>query len=408
MQTSPHHAWFRLIRATTFFYLLLLVYGTLYPITNWQWPTSLQFHAFSFNWPTSYSKSDVLVNLIIYVPFGFLLSWLLQHRFPYTILIPAITLVGASLSLSLEFLQSFIPSRVSSISDIALNSTGMLIGTVAACLLRPQGTIITKASNLYRRYFHNDPLAELGLLILIFWALTQLMPLVPAFDLGSIKNSIKPLWLTFKEPSLFGFWKAGTYTLNILALFLIGSMIIKKQEQTIAFIGLFIVAVLTVKIFITTRQLSSEALAGLSIGLSLFVLVRKMQLPAAPVALVAITIAFLLNALHFDPYGRTHILSWILLQGQMVKISGLIIVETIWPFMALSYLTIRLAPTQATRILWIGSPLVALAVFYTEWIQQFLPGRYPDITDVYLSVAGWLTPPLLLHVLFSSKARNML
>jgi len=40
----------------------------------------------------------------------------------------------------------------------------------------------------------------------------------------------------------------------------------------------------------------------------------------------------------------------------------------------------------------IGAVLVTAAVFALEWRQQWLPGRYGDITQVLLCLAGWIIP----------------
>ena len=39
-----------------------------------------------------------------------------------------------------------------------------------------------------------------------------------------------------------------------------------------------------------------------------------------------------------------------------------------------------------------GALLVGGAVFAMEWQQQWMPGRYGDMTQVLLCVAGWIIP----------------
>jgi VanZ family protein len=39
-----------------------------------------------------------------------------------------------------------------------------------------------------------------------------------------------------------------------------------------------------------------------------------------------------------------------------------------------------------------GTLLTGAAVFAMEWHQQWMPGRYGDMTQVLLCVAGWIMP----------------
>src|ERR1035437_1837347 len=56
-----------------FFYFLLIIYGSLFPLTGWQAPLSWSNPIMS-PWPTHASRADILVNLLAYFPLGLLLS----------------------------------------------------------------------------------------------------------------------------------------------------------------------------------------------------------------------------------------------------------------------------------------------------------------------------------------------
>lgn len=79
--------------------------------------------------------SDVIRNIVGFMPFGFLVYALLRfsparrHALLYTILL------GGLLSLCIEVLQSFIPQRGSGITDIITNTLGTALG---ALLLRSE------------------------------------------------------------------------------------------------------------------------------------------------------------------------------------------------------------------------------------------------------------------------------
>jgi hypothetical protein len=70
-------------------------------------------------------EKDVTLNILGFIPLGFLLSWRRRPRFIWIAL-----LVGFSLSLSVEFAQAFIPGRYSSMSDLMSNTAGALLGAL--------------------------------------------------------------------------------------------------------------------------------------------------------------------------------------------------------------------------------------------------------------------------------------
>jgi hypothetical protein len=55
-----------------------------------------------------------------------------------------------------------------------------------------------------------------------------------------------------------------------------------------------------------------------------------------------------------------------------------------------------LTPWSWRRTAWLGGGLaIAALTFALEWMQQSIPGRFADITDVLLAAAGWTLPWLL-------------
>lgn len=84
-----------------------------------------------------YAKKDVLLNIVGFVPFGFFA--LLSHRSPPPArwLHPLLTatLAGAAVSLIIELGQVWLPSRDSSIRDLACNTAGTAIGVFLAWMV---------------------------------------------------------------------------------------------------------------------------------------------------------------------------------------------------------------------------------------------------------------------------------
>src|SRR5699024_3621847 len=71
-------------------------------------------------------------------------------------------------------------------------------------------------------------------------------------------------------------------------------------------------------------------------------------------------------------------------------VSGLMdLADGAWPFLGLVYLRALsrqgLAPARAMT----GTIAVATVLMALEWVQHWVPGRYPDITDVLIGAAAW-------------------
>lgn len=79
---------------------------------------------------TLHSLSDLLVNTFLFLPFGFGFSQLMMRKTRQKKALVAIivSLVSFSLSLTVEFLQVFLPSRSTQTSDLLLNSLSGLLG----------------------------------------------------------------------------------------------------------------------------------------------------------------------------------------------------------------------------------------------------------------------------------------
>ena len=81
--------------------------------------------------------ADIVVNVCGFIPFGFFLLALLAAVVPMAQL-PAVattTVVGFALSLGVETAQAWIPSRASSLLDLALNVAGVAVGAAACAFL---------------------------------------------------------------------------------------------------------------------------------------------------------------------------------------------------------------------------------------------------------------------------------
>jgi hypothetical protein len=95
----------------------------------------------------SFSATDVTVNLLGFVPFGFLVCLRLlatENASPRGCLFLA-TAVGIAVSLAIELTQVWLPGRDSSLLDLMMNTAGSAIGGAMACHVgRAWGRLLKK------------------------------------------------------------------------------------------------------------------------------------------------------------------------------------------------------------------------------------------------------------------------
>ena len=61
-------------------YALLVAYASLYPFTDWRYQGIMPWAFLGSPWPRYWSGADVAINVLGYVPLGFLLALASAHR----------------------------------------------------------------------------------------------------------------------------------------------------------------------------------------------------------------------------------------------------------------------------------------------------------------------------------------
>ncbi|MCK6386369.1 MAG: VanZ family protein, partial [Zoogloea sp.] len=110
---------------------LLIVYACLHPFAGWRDPGLPVFEFLTLPWPRYYTWVDLTVNVIGIVPFSFALTAALMGRLPRAWAVLGAIVGCFLLSLSVETLQNFLPSRVPSNVDVGCNTLGGVLGALA-------------------------------------------------------------------------------------------------------------------------------------------------------------------------------------------------------------------------------------------------------------------------------------
>ncbi|MCC5602538.1 VanZ family protein [Nostoc favosum] len=118
--------------------ILLVLLATLYPF-NFSIPDRFSLPEFFASFNNASNFQDQVNNFLLFMPLGFGFTRLLQKRRIKTgVQVFIVTLVSATLSLTVEVLQVFLPSRMPTPSDILNNSIGGILGLICFYLWNSQ------------------------------------------------------------------------------------------------------------------------------------------------------------------------------------------------------------------------------------------------------------------------------
>ena len=127
----------RIYFALTAAYALFLAYGSLVPLDFQPGPMADTLDTFLdilTQWPAHVSRSDLVANIVLGVPVGFLAAgWLARGGAQRlgVIGVPAVLVIAALLGAAVEFGQMFVPVRTPSLSDVLAQVGGAAIGLAA-------------------------------------------------------------------------------------------------------------------------------------------------------------------------------------------------------------------------------------------------------------------------------------
>jgi VanZ family protein len=361
-------------------YLAFLVYASLYPISSFRIPEENVLALFSGK--TKISRADALTNLLVYLPLG----WLLAARYPRLGTLLA-ALLGCGLSFAIECLQAFVPGRVPSVLDWGLNTAGSLLGAALASRVR------------HFPWRRSEPILEpgararLGLVAFGTWVSAQLFPFVPAADIDYLRDGLRPVWHVLRGSESFSFAPASVCALSTLALSIILRDSLRPNRGSRVLVPLAFFAVLVAKVPVIGRQLTLEALMGALVGLLVSWKLSD-STSRNRVALIAAIGAIVVEGLRSEGAGAALLpFNWILfrthLTNELVGAASDILAGA-WPFLALAFVASGWRSFAPGRTALAGAATVFFFVLVLEWVQQFLPGRTPDVTDAVIASGAWL------------------
>ncbi|GAB2480550.1 VanZ family protein [Comamonas humi] len=185
-------------------YAVLIVFASLFPFEGWRTQGISPLEFFLAKIPPPYwTWFDVGINIAGYAPLGFLLclAWMRRGWWRSGWLL-ALAL-GTLLSFGMEFLQIFLPKRVSSNMDWLLNSAGTLLGALLALLAYRLG-LLRRWNDVRGRWFAPD--AHGAIVLLLLWPAALLFPPPLPFGLGQVFERVQGWIIEVLENTAFESW----------------------------------------------------------------------------------------------------------------------------------------------------------------------------------------------------------
>jgi VanZ family protein len=344
-------------------YVGLIVYASLYPFADWRDRGVVPWDFLLAPWPQYWTGFDLMSNALGYAPLGFLLALAALRSGPGAHAVRHATLAALGLSLLMETLQVYLPTRVPSNVDFALNGLGAWLGAVVATLLERLGAL-SRWSRFRARWFVPD--ARGALVLLALWPLALLFPAAVPLGLGQVferleaglaellQNSPFLEWLPVRElelqPLVPGA-ELACVTLGALIPCLLGYSVIRDRMRRLVFLAVVLatgVAASALSAALSYGPLHAWAWFELPVqvgyGLALVLAVSLVGVPArASASLVLLALGVFLSIINQAPtsaYFAQTLQTWE--QGRFIRFHGLAQwLGWLWPYAALMYVLTR-------------------------------------------------------------------
>ncbi len=344
-------------------YVGLMVYASLYPFADWRDQGPLPWGFLVAPWPHYWTAFDLLSNVLGYAPLGFLLALGALRTGQGRRAVLLATVGGGSLSLLLETLQGYLPSRVPSNIDFLLNLAGAWLGAVTATLLERLGAI-DRWIRFRARWF--VPEARGALVLLALWPFALLFPAAVPLGLGQVFERVEaglaewlldtPFleWLplrTVELQPLVPMAEMSCVLLGALIPCLLGFSIIPSLVRRAVFVLAVLAAALGATLLSATLSygpvhawawFSLPVKAGLVLaGVLALSLLRVPARVCAALLLLSLGLYLsLINQAPASPYFAHTLQIWE--QGRFIRFHGVAQwLGWIWPYAVLLYVLIR-------------------------------------------------------------------
>jgi VanZ family protein len=322
------------------------------------------------------TRSDVAANILLYLPLGTCLAWLIHARRSAGLAVLGATLLAAGLSFAIEFAQLYETRRVASLADLASNAAGAALGAMLALAIART-----------RRRLHDSPFAGLlhypvAAALLFSWIGYRLAPFAPVFDTAEWSASIEPL--------LAGGWPQPAAVAFHLLAWLIVLFLAERlaPARAVALTAVSMCMVLAGRVLFSGLGLEVAEITGAAGALLLAKPLSRLARPQAA-WLLAASLTALIAWQGLAPFD---------FQLAQDRFALLPFGESLTQYRAANLADTFLRCFTNGAVVWLlfqtGLPALAAtglgagAIFAIELLQTWLPGQTAEITDPLLALCA--------------------
>jgi VanZ family protein len=354
----------------------LIVYGSLYPFGFAGVAGSDPLDLLTTMAFARTTRSDIASNVLLYLPLGACVTWLLAGQLGGLVAAIVATLAAASLSFTIEFAQLYETRRVTSLSDVLYNTIGAFAGAWIALAVAAT-----------HRRMHTSPFAgflrhPVATALLLSWICYRLAPFALVID--------PEKWLSAFGP-LAGqrWWSLGEilpHALAWLVLMPVCERLAPGRRVALA-LGAMVI-VLAGRVLFAGMTLEAGEIAGMAVAFALWYPLSHLPTERA-VSLVAAALVALIAIQGLVPFD---------FQVAQDRFAFVPFVESLTHYRATNLTDMFLRCFQDGALVWLlvrsGLPVLAATavgaglIFSVELLQTWLPGHRAEITDPLLALAA--------------------
>ena len=366
-------------------WVALVLSASLYPF-DWDWGrllAGLRDGLPRLQVWTPPSRRDTVVNLLLYVPFGLLGALALDARGKGLGRLVWPVAGAAALSLAVEIAQHALPPRDPALADWVFNTVSAAAGVVLAVVWRalPHSRFgVVRDPSTGRGAL--DAGAALGVLAAL-WIAAHLAPFVPRLRPGRVSAAIEASLALELSPSRVFAW---------LACYLVLAAGLRAAVRWRSFWSVLLSATLAslgLRLLFVGQQLSPDEVLGALIALPTVALLGIGRLrwdptPAFRAACLAVLVAGLWPSA--GPVAGATDTAWLPfaeLAGAASDPGSLPAIERLFLGIGLAWLAWGSRTRRLTPLL-----IVFAVAALVEFLQQWVPGRLPDTTDLAALLIG--------------------
>jgi VanZ family protein len=355
----------------------LIIYGSLYPFRF----AAVENHGIldlvsRLPWART-TRSDIAANILLYLPFGACLGWMLAARIGGALAVLAATALGVLLSTGIEVAQVFETRRVASLADTFFNGLGTLAGGLLALLLR-------SARHGYRRSALVTVLTEpIAVALLLLWF---------GYRLAPFAVTLRPAdWAAAFAPLAAGPWLQPGAIAKYVVLWLVAGQALQTLVPGRALLPTLATLMLALSaglVLVAGKGLVPAEVLAMAIALLLAWPLSRLTATAAAAlfaALLAVVIA-VEGLAPFDFRVDPDAFGLVPFRDSLTQYRAtnlLDMFQKCFIYGSLVWLLVRAGNRALTATLLAGGLVLGV-----ELLQAWLPGKPADITDPLLTLAA--------------------